>query len=166
MIGLVELAVVVVGSIISAMAFAIFQERMHRQEIGRAKADLLMRIKFAEDERDDAIKRVQEQARREREAFQAEIRDLRAQMAGVLSLVSAHDGRGLPQPDQAHLVVYGRLMNEFSMDEIRALAFKLGFNSDNMRGDTQSELAESLTKAMMNRGRLRELLDLIQQERP
>ena len=65
-------------------------------------------------------------------------------------------------------LVYARLSDEFSNDEINQLAFDLGFKDGEMWSDeaTIDERARTLTIAMVNRGRLDELVSEIERLRP
>jgi hypothetical protein len=152
---LLEIGITAFAAVIAAMSFALFQERQHRQEVGRVKADWAIQMKRIEDENDD----------RQR-GLQSEINDLRAQLAGMLTVLSWSGPRGAPLHNQASQLAYGRLTREFSPDEIRSLAFELKLNPDELPGGTLSELALSLAQAAMRRGILRELLDLIESKRP
>lgn len=152
---LLELGITVFAAVIAAMSFALFQERQHKQEVTRVKTDWAFQLKRVEDDNED----------RQR-SLQHEINDLRAQLAGVLSVMSWSGPRGAPLHNQASQLAYGRLTREFSPDELRALAFELQLQPDELAGGTLSELALSLTQAVTRRGLLRELLDLIEKKRP
>lgn len=64
--------------------------------------------------------------------------------------------------------MYARLSDEFSNDEINQLAFELGFKDGEMWSNdaTIDERARTLTIAMVNRGRLDELVNEIERLRP
>lgn len=71
------------------------------------------------------------------------------------------------QPDPSRLA-HARLADEFSNDELDQLAFDLGFKDGKLWADdaTIDERARALTIAMVNRGRLAELIGEIERLRP
>ena len=152
---LLELGVTVFAAVIAAMAFALFQERMHRQEMARVKTDWAFQLKSIEDANDER-----------QLTLQREINDLRAQLAGVLSVMSWTGPCAGVLHDQASQIAYGRLTREFSPDELRSLAFEMHLDPNELAGATLSELALSLTQASQRRGILRELIDKISAKRP
>lgn len=71
------------------------------------------------------------------------------------------------KPDPSRLA-HARLADEFSNDELDQLAFDLGFKDGKMWADTATidERARKLTIAMVDRGRLAELINVIEMLRP
>ena len=152
---LFELGVTVFAAVIAAMAFALFQERQHRQEMARVKTDWAFQLKSIEDANDER-----------QLTLQREINDLRAQLAGVLQVMSWSGPHSSALHNQASQLAYGRLTREFSPDELRALAFEMQLDPNELAGTTLSELALSLTQAATRRGILRELIGKIETKRP
>lgn len=81
---------------------------------------------------------------------------------------SGADAVGRKRQMNPSRLVYARLSDEFSNDEINQLAFDLGFKDGEMWSDeaTIDERARTLTIAMVNRGRLDELVSEIERLRP
>lgn len=58
------------------------------------------------------------------------------------------------------------LVERFSRDEVDDLAFQMGVESDDLSGTTKSARARALVEYLKDRGRLKELVQLIRSQRP
>ena len=73
--------------------------------------------------------------------------------------------RGPEQP-QALAALRGKIVDQFSLEEIDDLAFQMGVEPDELSGETKKTRARSLVSYMKDRERLEELVELLSSLRP
>lgn len=156
---LIVLAVTTAGGIFGAMVFTLWQERQHRSEIGNVKAGLTIRI--VELER----RLVEERRAREADARTAQVR-LDFLMDYVRDRDQAPLGRGETVAASAEIDIFRTLSDQFSTDEMQAVALELGIEWQNVPGDTLDTKAANLLKAAKRHNRLSQLAAIIKRERP